>query len=138
ARLWIYSSALAGSLFAIYLLQSPMSEFATIWVKKIPALLPVYPLSLMAAWWATARGSRVFRQQCNHHASGWRAWEGSAVVAAAFAPPALLLGYSLLPVAAGAARGALSFAATAGALVAFSALRGFIEPLARTVMIAHA
>ena len=60
AELWLLSMAAAVALFAVYLVQSPLSRLSTVLATQHPLLWPLYTLVAVLGYWACSVGSQRF------------------------------------------------------------------------------
>ena len=63
-RMWMLCLTSAAALFAVYVVQSPLSRLAGALTRKTPAWWPLYTVLATLGYWASSRGSRAFR---HHH-----------------------------------------------------------------------
>src|SRR5262249_37755328 len=128
ARMWMLCLTSAAALFAVYVVQSPLSRLASSLARQSPKWWPLYTVIAAFGYWASSRGSRTFRLRSREIESGATALR--LAVGALF-----LLG--LYPLAFGLRgrfadeRWPLLFAAALMCLL-FNYLRGIVEPYSAT------
>lgn len=65
AKMWLLSMVGAMALFAVYLLQSPLSRLATQLVREHPPLWPLYTVVSVLGYFACSLGSKRFARKKN-------------------------------------------------------------------------
>lgn len=138
-RMWMLCLTSAAALFAVYIVQSPLSRLASALTQRSPAWWPLYTALATLGYWASSRGSYAFR---HHHERPNRLAENGADGSNRpqwFSVGSLVL-LGLYPVA-HACQPFLPFGRwpllLAAALICllFNYLRGFVEPYSATALI---
>lgn len=140
SQMWLLCLTSSASLFAVYVMQSPLSRLTTALAKQSPRWWPLYTCIAAIGYWASSSGSLAFRRhhQRDPEADANPTRLGRAPLWFAFGSLMLLglypmahFGHRLFP----DARWPLLLAA---ALVCFffNYLRGFVEPYSATAIIA--
>lgn len=151
ARLWVFCLTLATAMFAVYLFQSPLSRMVETLLTESTAWLPLYTLAMMLGWWTSAWGARLFLR-LELRSSAPRAGRaetagGAAASATRWLLPGCLVLLAIYPAVRGST-GAFSAAdplgrlwlvgSTVAVFVCFNVARGFVQPFARTLLVAYA
>lgn len=138
-RMWMLCLTAAGALFAVYVVQSPLSRLASALTRQSPAWWPLYTALATLGYWASSRGSYAFRHYHERPTRPAVSDANGSMRPLWFAVASLvLLGlYPLLhacqPFLAGGPWPLLVAAALVCLL--FNYLRGFVEPYSATALI---
>jgi hypothetical protein len=133
AEMWLLSMAAAAALFAVYLVQSPLSRLSALLVGRHPWLWPTYTLVAVLGYWACSVGSQRFARHRNRTVEvllrrslglGGTSWL-----------LLLLLPLGLWLVDGSAARSAVLLAGCIVLCLAYNYIRGFIEPYSAATLI---
>lgn len=138
-RMWMLCLTSAAALFAVYVVQSPLSRLAGALTRKTPAWWPLYTVLATLGYWASSRGSRAFR---HHHdrtdrPGGQVAVRSTRPLWFAVSSLGLLALYPLLYASRPSPEDGRWPLLLAAALVCllFNYLRGFVEPYSATALI---
>lgn len=136
-RMWLLCLTSAAALFAVYVVQSPLSRLASALTLRTPALWPLYTVLVTIGYWSSSRGSYAFRHY--HEGLTHPDDESRAMRPLWFALGSLMiLGlYPLLYACSPALTSGRWPLLVAAALVCllFNYLRGFVEPYSATALI---
>lgn len=140
ARMWLLCLAAAGSLFAVYLFQSPLSRLSIQLARQSHWWWPLYTVTAVCGYWACSRGSRDAHRTHDreqHAPDGKRAVLSTRLTLLTL----LLLGSYPLTAALAHTLGTpgvdrVAFVLTAaGICLACNYLRGFVEPYSASTLI---
>ncbi len=136
-RMWMLCLTSAAALFAVYVVQSPLSRLAGALAQQTPAFWPLYTILVTVGYWSSSRGSYAFRHY--HERPSQPGDESKAMRPLWFAVGSLLLlGLYPLLYACSPARTSGRWPLLVGAALIcllFNYLRGFVEPYSSTALI---
>lgn len=133
AEMWLLSMAAAVALFAVYLVQSPLSRLATQLASQVPWLWPTYTLVAVLGYYACSVGSQRYAR---HRGESLMVVPQRSLGLAGLSWLLLLLLPLCLWLFEGSAlRSGILLGGAAVLCLAYNYIRGFIEPYSAATLI---